>query len=251
MAYLNKIGLDAMEVQFVRGVRMKDSTASDIGKEAEKNHISLSVHAPYYINLNSEDEKVIDRSKEHILESARKAHIMGAGVIVVHAGYYGEYDSEETTRRIGERVAEVEEIMDEENLDVKIGLEQMGRVKSWGTLDEIGDVMKGTHRVVPVLDFAHYHARYGGKLKDERDFEELLNRYETISKGPLHSHYSSIEFNETGERKHLNLEDGAPDFRLLAAVLVKKDYDITIICETPELDRDSIRMRDILKSQTR
>lgn len=130
MAHLEKIGLNAMEVQFVRGVRMKDSTAIAIGKEAEKHGIHLSVHAPYYINLNSEDEDTIEKSKERILNSARKAHLMGAEVIVVHAGYYGDLNSKETTANIGEGVVECGEIITDEGLEVKIGLEQMGRVKS-------------------------------------------------------------------------------------------------------------------------
>ncbi len=246
MAYLNKIGLNAMEVQFVRGVRMKDSTAKDIGDEAERNGIHLSVHAPYYINLNSDDEDVIEKSKERMINSARKAHLMGAKVIVVHAGYYGGKDSKEVTTIIGDGVLECEETISEEGLDVKIGLEQMGRVKSWGTLDEIEEVMKRTKITVPVLDFAHYHARYDGRLTGEKEFAGLLDRYEKIHPGPLHSHFSSIEYNDTGEREHLNLKDKEPDFQHLAPLLLEKDYDITIICETPELDRDSLRMKDIL-----
>ncbi|MFO8109860.1 MAG: TIM barrel protein [Thermoplasmata archaeon] len=250
MAYLNEIGLSAMEVQFVRGVRMKDSTAEGIGKEAEKHGIHLSVHAPYYINLNSEDEETIEKSKERILASARKAHLMGTGLIVVHAGYYGDMDEKEATGNIGNGVVECGEIIADEGLDVKIGLEQMGRVKSWGTLSEIKNVMKKTDVAVPVLDFAHYHARYGGKLKTKKDFEELIKKYEDIHGGALHSHYSCIEYNDTGERKHLNLEDKDPDFDLLAPVLLEKDYDITVICETPELDRDSLKMKKILKDHT-
>ncbi len=237
-----------MEVQFVRGARMKDSTAKSIGDEASKHGIHLSIHAPYYINLNSEKDDIIEKSKERIMKSARLGDIMGAKVITVHAGYYGELGSEETTDIIGENVVECAEMIVEESLKVKIGLEQMGRKKSWGTLDEIADVMKMTEFVVPVLDFAHYHARYDGILKTEKDFRELLKKYETIHNGPLHSHFSSIEYNDTGERAHLNVNDRDPDFSMLAPLLKEKDYDITVICETPELDRDSLRMKKMLES---
>lgn len=246
MEYLREEGLNAMEVQFVRGARMKEETAEAIGEEAEKHEIKLSIHGPYYINLNSKDDDTIEKSKERIMKSSRLGHIMGAEVITIHAGYYSGMSSEEATDIIGDGVVECDDKIKDEGLDVKIGLEQMGKRKSWGTLDEIEAVMDRTDVAVPVLDFAHYHARYGGKLKNEEDFRELLERYENIHDGPLHSHFSSIEYTEKGEKEHLNLDEYQPDFRILAQILKEKDYDITVICETPELDRDSLMMKEIL-----
>ncbi len=247
MKYLAEEGLDAMEVQFVRGARMKESTARSIGDKAKEHDILLSIHAPYYINLNSEKEDTIDKSKERIMKSARLADEMGAWVITVHAGYYSGMSSEKATEMIGDGVVECAEKIKKEGLDVKIGLEQMGKVKSWGTLEEIEKVMSRTDQAIPVLDFAHHHARFDGTLKTENDFEELLKKYESIHDGPLHSHYSSIEYTDKGEKEHLNLEEKEPDFSKLAPLLKDKDYDITVICETPELDRDSLRMKEILE----
>lgn len=246
MKYLADEGLNAMEVQFVRGARMKESTAIEIGEQAEKHDIHLTIHGPYYINLNSENEDTIEKSKERIMKSSRLGDLMGAKIITIHAGYYSDMPSEEATKIIGDGVVECAEKIKDEGLDVKIGLEQMGRKKSWGTLDEIKKVLDRTDVAVPVLDFAHYHARYGGILQEEKDFRELLDKFESIYDGNLHSHFSSIKYNETGEKEHLNLEDYQPDFRQLAPILKEKDYDITIISETPELDRDSLKMKKIL-----
>ncbi|MFW5898754.1 MAG: TIM barrel protein [Candidatus Saliniplasma sp.] len=246
MKYLAEEGLNAMEVQFVRGARMKDSTAEKIGEEAKKYSIHLSIHAPYYINLNSEKDETIEKSKERIMKSSRLGDIMGAKIITVHAGYYSGMDSDEATEIIGDGVVECAEKITDENLNIKIGLEQMGRKKSWGTLDEIKKVMDRTEVAVPVVDFAHYHARYDGILQSENDFRELLEKFEDIYDGPLHSHFSSIEYNETGEREHMDLDAYDPDFRKLAPILKEKEYDITVICETAELDRDSLKMKEIL-----
>ncbi|MBS3781568.1 MAG: TIM barrel protein [Candidatus Thermoplasmatota archaeon] len=246
MKYLAEEGLNAMEVQFVRGARMKESTAKEIGEEAEKYDILLSIHAPYYINLNSEKDETIEKSKERIMKSARLADTMSAWIITVHAGYYSGMSSKEATKIIGDGVVECSEKIKEENLNVKIGLEQMGKEKSWGTLDEIEKVMERTDMAFPVLDFAHYHARFNGALKTEDDFRGLIKRYESIHEGPLLSHFSSIEYTDKGEKEHLNVEEYEPDFRELAPILKEKDYDITVICETPELDRDSLRMKEIL-----
>lgn len=246
MEYLADEGLDAMEVQFVRGARMKESTAEEIGEKAKKHDIRLSIHGPYYINLNSEDEETIEKSKERIMKSARLADAMGAWVVTIHAGYYSGMSSEKATEIIGDGVVECAEKIEEEDLDVKIGLEQMGKRKSWGTLEEIEKVLKRTDHAVPVLDFAHHHARFDGALESEDDFRELLERFESIHDGPLHSHFSSIEYTDKGEKEHLNVEEHEPDFRELAPVLKEKDYNITVICETPELDRDSLKMKEIL-----
>jgi len=54
---VKELGLDAMEVQFVRGVKMGEETARNVGMVAESLGIVLSVHAPYYINLNAGEEK--------------------------------------------------------------------------------------------------------------------------------------------------------------------------------------------------
>jgi Endonuclease IV (EC 3.1.21.-) len=55
--WLKKRGLDAFEYSFGRGVRIREGTAREIGNAFVKEGITLSVHAPYYINLASTDEE--------------------------------------------------------------------------------------------------------------------------------------------------------------------------------------------------
>ena len=55
---VERLGLNANEVQFSHGVRMGIDMAKEIRKISSNVH--LSVHAPYYINLLSEEkEKVV------------------------------------------------------------------------------------------------------------------------------------------------------------------------------------------------
>ena len=49
---VKELGLDAMEIEFVRGVYMKNEMASKAGELAKSLGVALTVHAPYYINLN-------------------------------------------------------------------------------------------------------------------------------------------------------------------------------------------------------
>ena len=92
-------GLQAMEISFVRGVKMGNEMALKLGEVAKQSGVELSVHAPYYINLASHEKKIQKESIQRINDSLERAHLMGAKIVVIHAGYYGEHRSEE--RRVG------------------------------------------------------------------------------------------------------------------------------------------------------
>ncbi len=241
------LGLDAMEVQFVRGVRMKVELAREIGKLAKELNVHLSAHAPYYVNLNSQKPETIEKSKEHILKTAEVADALGAKVIAVHAGYYSGSTSNKATEVMKKGIDYCADKIQDNGWKVLIGLETMGRVATWGTLDEIRQVCTSVEGVIPVVDFAHIHARYGGFLKTKEDFEELLERYEAIFDEFLHSHFTCINYGKKGEKNHLTLEAKEPDFAALAPVLKKKKYDITIISESPILEEDSLKMKEIIE----
>lgn len=54
---VRELGLDAMELEFVRGINIKPELAKKIKYVAEKNDIVLTAHAPYYINLNAKEKE--------------------------------------------------------------------------------------------------------------------------------------------------------------------------------------------------
>src|SRR3990172_6960815 len=83
---VHELGLGCMELEFVRGVKMGAKTAHAVGNVAKELEIGLSVHAPYYINLNAQGETLV-KSKERILNSARIGNICGAKNVIIHAGF--------------------------------------------------------------------------------------------------------------------------------------------------------------------
>ena len=87
--HIAEIGLDCLEIEFVQGVKMGSDTAKKIREEAKKLNVKLSVHAPYFINLNSAEIGKILASQERILSSARLAEQCGASGVVIHLGFYG------------------------------------------------------------------------------------------------------------------------------------------------------------------
>ncbi|MEM4729150.1 MAG: TIM barrel protein [Thermoplasmata archaeon] len=244
--YLAGIGLNALEIEFVHGVRMGLEEALRVRKLAEERGVLLSAHAPYYINLAAVKEDTRKRSRARILSTMRVAHALGAKIIVVHAGYYFERDVKKTTQVIAEELSICREAADVEGWgDVFIGLETMGRKASWGTLDEIRVVARRVRGVVPVVDFAHIHARCGGCLKSREAFERVLEEYESLAPPFLHSHFTGVEWGQSGERRHLALRSGEPDFSLLAPALLNRHYDVTVISESPLLELDATAMRDM------
>ena len=72
---VERLGLNAMEVQFSHGVRMGVDKAKECKKVSKNVH--LSIHAPYYINLLSVEKQKVGASRKRILDSAERAHHMG------------------------------------------------------------------------------------------------------------------------------------------------------------------------------
>ena len=235
-------GLEALELQFGRQVNLSDERATAIRRKAEELDVRLSAHAPYYISLNSVPE-TYEKSKEWIMRTARVAAKAGAWIIVVHAATYGGKDPEIATEAVMRGLSECLDQMEKESLDVVLGLETMGRGSTWGTLEEIGQVVSRLKGVQPVVDFAHIHARYGGSLRSEDDFRSVVEAMSTMRPGRLHCHYSCIEYTKAGEKRHLPLSARDPDFSLLVPALREVHRECTVICETPTPSADAVAMR--------
>ncbi len=239
-------GLDAMEVQFVRQVSMPLDSARAVGEEAANLGIRLSAHAPYYVNFNSDKEGVRQRSVAWTFETLRRVDAMGAIVAVVHAAAYGSRPDDATAAVIG-GLNEVRSLMDEAGLQALIGLETMGKKGSWGTLEEISAVCAKVEGTVPVLDFAHLHARSGGGIRSEDDFMSLIQTSRDISGRDPHCHCSGVEYGEKGERKHLPLDSNQPDYRLLAPLSKELGNDAVLIVESPLQIDDAVLLKGMMR----
>ena len=69
-AWLAQMGLTAYEYQCGRGVRIGTDTAQKIGQAARDNGIILSLHAPYFINLSTDDDAQREKNARYVLENA-------------------------------------------------------------------------------------------------------------------------------------------------------------------------------------
>lgn len=249
IGYTAKEGLNAFECEFVKGVRMKHEMAVEARGMAEKGGVSLSAHAPYWINCAAREKMKIDAAIRNIMETARVAEVLGAGVIVFHPGFYMGRTSEETLKLVRKTLEDVLGRMGQERINgVWLGLETTGKGTQFGTLSEVIELSGSLERTKPVVDFAHIHARAGGVLKKREDylkiFQELEGKLGREAVKDFHSHFSEVAWGDKGEKHHMILgQDYSPPFKPLAEVIVENGYDGTIISESPLLDVDALKMK--------
>lgn len=234
---LHALGLDAMEVQFGRNVYMTPEAARKVAPVARKEGVSLSVHAPYYVNLTSKSEKTREKSEEWILSSARVAAALGATVVTVHAARADEPDVVVASFRGLVRT------LKKEGVKVTLGLETMGDEGEFGSLDDVLEVARRVPGTTAVLDLAHIYARTGGALSTAAAFEDVFDRADRVVRGGYHVHFSGIEFKNHREVRHLPLGEGGPDVKLFAKALRGRERDATVICESPLLEEDALKLK--------
>ncbi|MCL2690628.1 MAG: TIM barrel protein [Candidatus Bathyarchaeota archaeon] len=252
---LREEGLDAFEYQAVRwGAKpqIKQQDAEKLGAEAKKHDIRLSMHGSYFINLAGKDD-VISASKERLIAGATAADWMGAYVIVFHTGFYGKFEKSHAFNNCLKALKEVSQTIKDLGLKVKLGPETMGRKFQVGDVDEIMTICQEIEGTQLVVDWGHLHARDLGAFKKVDDLRAVAEKIEStlgsVALRSMHCHFSKIEFSSQGERKHHILDEPryGPEFELLAKVLVDFKMQPTIICETPILDIDALKMKKMLQ----
>lgn len=243
IVYVRKIGLNAMEVEFVHGVNMGNETAKKAGIAAKESNVRLSVHAPYYINLCNPEKK--KDSEKRILDSCERAFHLNASTVVFHAGFYGKLSRKTAFDMVVESCMRMEDYLKTRGSNVLLGIETTGKKSQFGELSEIVDVCRIAKGCVPVIDFSHIYARNGGFL----DVDELFGLVRKINPSHVHCHFSGIEFTPAGERRHLPIAEGGPDFQGIADGILKSRIDTTVICESPLLEKDALAMKKIFEGK--
>jgi len=251
LSHIHELGLDCLEVEFVRGVKIGNDTAAKIREKAMALDIRLSVHAPYYVNLNSPEQGNRLQSHDHLLRSARMGHLCGAKCVVFHSGYYGASTPEQTYNVIKRELREVLSVLKSERNPVILRIETMGKKSQFGSLDEVLSLCQEVEGLGPCLDFSHIYAREG-KANSYLDFHRILKKLEKRL-GPnavknIHIHISGIDYNQKGEVKHLNLEES--DFHYDEWVEVLKDLEVEgmVICESPGRETDARMLKELYRS---
>ena len=245
---VRELGLDCMELEFVQGVRMSEKGAKNVHEARYKENVCLSVHAPYYVNLNSLEEEKLKASLERIYQAARIGSLCGAESIVLHAAFYQKSSNQEAYDMVSKALQKITKQLLDEGISVVLRPETMGKRTQFGTLEEVLSLSSEIEGVMPCLDFSHMHAREG-KQNSYSEFIVILAKVEeSLGKEGLlnmHMHISGIEYDRNGEKKHLTLKES--DFNYPKLLVAIKEFKITgmAICESPNLEEDGLLLRNI------
>ncbi len=247
--YINSIGLDALELGWVQAVRVSVETCKAINQAAGISGVAVSVHAPYFINLNANDEEW-PKSRQRLMDAAIYGNLAGATDIVFHPGSYFERPAIEVLQLAIPRLQGcVDELRAAGNL-VRLRPETMGKSAMLGSLEDTIEMAKAIKGVLPCIDFAHLHARPGdGSSNSYDEWVKRLELYASslgeVSLKQLHIHLSGIEYGPKGEKNHLPIEES--DFKLHDLFRALSDFKAggRILCESPKMEEDALYMKKI------
>ena len=245
--WLREIGLDCYEYQCGKGVNVGEATARKIGEKAVEAGISLSLHAPYFINLANPDPEALRKTTGYILDSCRAADWMGATRIVIHTGALMKRTRREALDIAIASMAEILKTWEGEGFShIALCPETMGKIGQLGDLGEVMELCQLDERLIPCVDFGHLYARTLGELTGPEACKAMLDEMEKAL-GPdrvktFHSHFSQIEFTPNGgEKCHRTFEDNGgfgPDPAPLMAEIARRGWSPTFICESAGTQTD-------------
>ena len=255
--WLAQLGLDCYEYQCGKGVHVGEDTARKVGQQAAEHGISLSLHAPYFINLANPDPDSLAKTTGYITGACLAAGQMGAERVVIHSGALMKRTRRQALDTALASLKHVLSVCDDMGFGhIALCPETMGKINQLGDLDEVLELCTLDERLVPCVDFGHLYARSLGADDGEAAMERILSRMEQVlgaeRAGRFHSHFSHIEFTPNGgEKCHRTFDrDGGfgPDWAPLARAVARRGWSPTFICESAGTQAaDAVTMKRIYR----
>ena len=247
IAFSKSVGLTALELGWVQSVRVSEETCAAIKAAAAEQEVAVSVHAPYFINLNA-DEAEWPKSRKRLMDAAHYGNLAGATDVIFHPGSYFERPPEEVLKVAIPRLKGCLSELRKAGNPVTIRPETMGKSAMLGSFEDTLEMAKSIEGVLPCIDFAHLHARPGdGSMNTYEEWSALLKMYEkALGKSALHKlhiHLSGIEYGPKGEKNHLKLSEADLDLKALFRALHDHDCAGRILCESPIMEEDALNMK--------
>ncbi len=247
--YTASLGFKALELAWVNGVRVSAETCAAIKQAAEENHVALSIHAPYFINLNGEAQKW-PQLRRYLMDAAHFGNLAGATDIIFHPGsYFGRPAAEVLPvilPRLGACVEELRAVGNQVTLRPEIS----GKAAAIGSLEDVIQMAGEIPGVSPCIDFAHLHARLGdGKMNSYGEWMSTLQQYKKkLGAGALkhlHIHLSGIEYGPKGEKNHVMMEAADLKWKDLLKALHDSGAKGRLLCESPVMEEDALKFKKL------
>src|SRR2546423_8256593 len=237
ISMLQRRGFTACEIDFEGGFWMDYPWATRFGELAREAKIVLSVHAPIAGFMGHLERDKKQRMAVGMLDhSAGIAKAAGAELVVFHPGFLLGRERADAIASVCEQLAEFRERLEGKDRAVPFGVEVMGRVNDFGSLDDVIAIADRCGWVRPVLDFAHMHATSDGAFLEVEPFAAALAAADAVlgPKAPFHIHFSDIAFANRNETKHLPYGEGTLRADPLRKALRRFKRPATVISEAPD-----------------
>ncbi|MEM4240269.1 MAG: TIM barrel protein [Candidatus Woesearchaeota archaeon] len=243
---VKKLGLGAMELEFVQNVNVSEKAAPDVNKTAKAEDVVLTCHGQYYVNLASLEKAKLEASKKRMWLAAKTAADCGCWSVLWHMAFYQGQPKEKVFEQVKGVVKELVKKLKDQGSNIWIRPETTGKASQWGDLQECIRLAQEVEQVLPCIDFAHMHAREG----KNNSFEEFKNNLAQVEKElgkealqNMHCHVSGINYTEKGERNHLNLPQSDLKYKELLKALKEFKVKGVIISESPNIEGDALLMK--------
>jgi len=245
--HIRALGLSALELGWVRSVRVSEETCTAIKETMAEQDVAISVHAPYFINLNANEEEW-PKSRKRLMDAAHFGNLAGATDIIFHPGSYFEQPPAEVLKVAIPRLAGcVDELRSAAN-PVILRPEMMGKSAMLGSAEDTFEMSKAIKGVQPCIDFAHLHARPGdGSMNTYDEWARMLEAYgNTLGNFTLKAlsiHLSGIEYGPKGEKEHLPIPESDLDLDAILKALKAFDCGGRMLIESPAMEEDALLVK--------
>ncbi len=249
-------GLDLFEYSFGRGVRIGEETAKAYGAEFAANGVEISVHAPYFINMATDDEVKAENNHKYINDSIIALKNLGGNRCVFHPGSPLKKDRRDAMNiLLGRMDILIEDLYENSHNDILLSVETMGKQAQLGDIDEVIEIVSRDPMLIPCIDFGHLNSRTCGGINGYDDYAKIIDKFingvgfEKVDN--MHIHFSKIEYSAKGEVRHLTFEDEVfgPDFEPLAKAFHEFNIHPYVVCESAGTQtEDSLYMKNYYNS---
>jgi deoxyribonuclease-4 len=251
-AWLAAEGYRAVEIGFVSGFWLSYDDAPELAAALRERDIVVSVHAPLAAFMGHvEREKKFKMALGMLDHTAGLAKAVGAEVIVFHPGFLLGRDREQTIHDVVDQLGDLRTRLESKDRLVPFGVEVMGRVRDFGSIDDVIEISREVDFVRPVIDFAHMHATSDGAYTDVEAFASVLEATDEVMEpgAPFHIHFSDIAYANRNETKHLPYGEGTLRAEPLRDALARFDRPATVISESPD-DRSTQAIGAVLLGES-
>lgn len=243
----SKLGLKAMEMEFVQSVFVSKELAPQVKEKAQQEDVVLTAHGSYFINLNAKEPEKLGASRSRIIQAAKRTFECGGYSVTFHPAFYLKDPPAQVHAQVKKELGKVIQELKDEGVKIWVRPETTGKPTQYGSLDELLTLSQELDMVMPCIDWAHLHARSNGKFNSTAEWNTVLEKVEkTLGKEGLHNmhcHVSGINYGEKGEKNHLILTES--DLKWKELVEVWKEWKIkgVIVCESPNLETDALLLQ--------